>query len=319
MARLRRHDPGFASAQVAIPVDVESPHVFRVAEAHLWGLFQRAQVAVWDANSQLAARYPLSASQLTSLTAQDYRWLVAVVCSGCRCRLHPLNHLPHCGWILLRSGASTRGYSDTPAPLSSARSVEVPAGRSPCGCHQEFGSGSPSDCSLPAPSLGVVERGLPCSRALPTSLSLSARVKAGGRGMRRRSRWSSAYISQVVGDDQVVDAQETMLGSGRFANDQVGHAAMRRYAKVWPEPSGRSRAPTACPAAGAAAAGGWVACRDVSAKLAAWALLFDIAQPQTDADDVHSIAVSAVRTRVVGCRWTLSWRRCACSLIAARH
>ena len=33
---------------------------------------------------------------------------------------------------------------------------------------------------------------------------------------------------------EVVDAQERMPESGRFATDQAGYAAMRRYAKTWP-------------------------------------------------------------------------------------
>ncbi len=34
---------------------------------------------------------------------------------------------------------------------------------------------------------------------------------------------------------EVVDAQETRFGSGRFTTDRAGYAAMRRYAKTWPE------------------------------------------------------------------------------------
>ena len=34
---------------------------------------------------------------------------------------------------------------------------------------------------------------------------------------------------------EVVDRQEKMLGSGRFTTDQAGYAAMRTYAKTWPD------------------------------------------------------------------------------------
>ena len=34
---------------------------------------------------------------------------------------------------------------------------------------------------------------------------------------------------------EVVDRREKMLGSGRFTTDQAGYAAMRRYAKTWPD------------------------------------------------------------------------------------
>jgi hypothetical protein len=34
---------------------------------------------------------------------------------------------------------------------------------------------------------------------------------------------------------EVVDAHERLLGSGRFATDRTGYAAMRKYAKAWPE------------------------------------------------------------------------------------
>ena len=34
---------------------------------------------------------------------------------------------------------------------------------------------------------------------------------------------------------EVVDAQEALLGSGRFTTDQAGFTAMRRYAMTWPD------------------------------------------------------------------------------------
>ncbi len=97
---------------------------------------------------------------------------------------------------------------------------------------------------------------------------------------------------------EVVDAQETMLGSGRFATDQAGYAAMRRYAKIWPE--------RVWAVEGANGVGRPLAQRlleagenvvDVPAKLAARVRLFDTGHNRkTDAHDAHSIAVVAVRT-----------------------
>ena len=34
---------------------------------------------------------------------------------------------------------------------------------------------------------------------------------------------------------EVVDRDEQLLGAGRFATDKAGYAAMRGYAKSWPE------------------------------------------------------------------------------------
>lgn len=34
---------------------------------------------------------------------------------------------------------------------------------------------------------------------------------------------------------EVVDHRERLLGKGRFSTDQAGYAAMRTYAKAWPE------------------------------------------------------------------------------------
>ncbi len=96
---------------------------------------------------------------------------------------------------------------------------------------------------------------------------------------------------------EVVDAQETMLGSGRFATDQAGYAAMRRYAKTWPE--------RVWAVEGANGVGRPLAQRlleggenlvDVPAKLAARARLLDVGHGRkTDAHDAHSVAVAAVR------------------------
>ena len=34
---------------------------------------------------------------------------------------------------------------------------------------------------------------------------------------------------------EVVDSRERLLGSGRFATDKGGYAALRRYVKQWPD------------------------------------------------------------------------------------
>ena len=88
---------------------------------------------------------------------------------------------------------------------------------------------------------------------------------------------------------EVVDAQETMLGSGRFATDQAGYAAMRRYAKAWPE--------RVWAVEGANGVGRPLAQRlleagehvvDVPAKLAARVRLFDTGHNRkTDRHDAH--------------------------------
>jgi transposase len=96
----------------------------------------------------------------------------------------------------------------------------------------------------------------------------------------------------------VVDDHEKLLGSGRFTTDQAGYAAMRTYAKTWPE--------RVWAVEGANGAGRPLAQRlleagehvvDVPAKLAARVRLFDTGHNRkTDALDAHSIAVVAVRT-----------------------
>jgi transposase len=97
---------------------------------------------------------------------------------------------------------------------------------------------------------------------------------------------------------EVVDTHEQLLGTGRFTTDQAGYAAMRRYAKTWPE--------RVWAVEGANGAGRPLAQRlleagehvvDVPAKLAARIRLFDTGHNRkTDALDAHSIAVVAVRT-----------------------
>ncbi len=97
---------------------------------------------------------------------------------------------------------------------------------------------------------------------------------------------------------EVVDSSERLLGSGRFATDNAGYAALRRYVKQWPE--------RVWAVEGANGAGRPLAQRlveageqvvDVPAKLAARVRLFDTGHNRkTDALDAHSIAVVAVRT-----------------------
>ena len=97
---------------------------------------------------------------------------------------------------------------------------------------------------------------------------------------------------------EVVDQHEQLLGSGRFTTDRAGHAAMRNYAKAWPE--------RVWAVEGANGAGRPLAQRlleagehvvDVPAKLAARVRLFDTGHNRkTDALDAHSVAVVAVRT-----------------------
>ena len=55
---------------------------------------------------------------------------------------------------------------------------------------------------------------------------------------------------------EVVDHQERLLGSGRFATDQAGYAAMRTYAKAWPARVGGRGRQRCRPSPGAAAARG---------------------------------------------------------------
>jgi transposase len=96
---------------------------------------------------------------------------------------------------------------------------------------------------------------------------------------------------------EIVDQHERLLGSGRFTTDQAGYAAMRAYAKQWPE--------RVWAVEGANGAGRPLAQRlleagehvvDVPAKLAARVRLFDTGHNRkTDALDAHSVAVVAVR------------------------
>ena len=97
---------------------------------------------------------------------------------------------------------------------------------------------------------------------------------------------------------EVVDHHGQLLGSGRYTTDKAGYAAMRSYAKAWPQ--------QAWAVEGANGAGRPLAQRlleagehvfDVPAKLAARARLFDTGHNRrTDALDAHSIAMVALRT-----------------------
>ena len=97
---------------------------------------------------------------------------------------------------------------------------------------------------------------------------------------------------------EVVDTHERLLGSGKFATDKAGYAAMQRYVKQWPQ---RTWAVEGANGAGRPLAQRLVAAGeqvvDVPAKLAARVRLFDTGHNRkTDALDAHSIAVVAVRT-----------------------
>ena len=97
---------------------------------------------------------------------------------------------------------------------------------------------------------------------------------------------------------EVVDQGGRLLGSGRFATDKAGYAAMRSYVKTWPR---RTWAIEGANGAGRPLAQRLVAAGeevlDVPAKLAARVRLFDTGHNRkTDALDAHSIAMVAVRT-----------------------
>src|SRR3989337_1236479 len=98
---------------------------------------------------------------------------------------------------------------------------------------------------------------------------------------------------------EVVDDHERFLGSGRFTTDQAGYAAMRTYAKTWPD--------RVWAVEGANGAGRPLAQRlveagehvvDVPAKLAARVRMFDTGHNRKSAArEAHPIAVVAVRTK----------------------
>ena len=101
---------------------------------------------------------------------------------------------------------------------------------------------------------------------------------------------------------EVMTADETVVGGGRFGTDRDGYAAMRRYAEQWPD---RVWAIEGC-----AGIGKHIAIRlladgeevvDVPPKLSARARVFATGQGRkTDATDAHSVAL--VGTRMTGLR-----------------
>ena len=101
---------------------------------------------------------------------------------------------------------------------------------------------------------------------------------------------------------EVMTADETIVGGGRFATDRDGYAEMRRYASQWPD---RVWAIEGC-----AGIGKHIAVRlladgeevvDVPPKLSARARVFATGQGRkTDATDAHSVAL--VGTRMTGLR-----------------
>src|SRR3954453_15850446 len=175
-----------------------------------------------------------------------------------------------------------------------------PAGRSLRGCPlAACGWGSLPVCS---PS-GTVKRGGSRGDCPARSSTAHLAVPISTNSQRR----SSAVEQVIIGVDphklsatiEVVDHEETVLGSGRFTTDQAGYAAMRRYAEAWPD--------RVWAVEGANGTGRPLAQRlleageevvDVPAKLAARGRLFEPGHNRkTDALDAHSIAIVAVRTR----------------------
>src|SRR3954471_15041358 len=100
---------------------------------------------------------------------------------------------------------------------------------------------------------------------------------------------------------EVVDDQETVLATGRFATDKAGYAAMRKHVVAWPD---RIRAVEGCNGTGRPLAQRLLAdgehVVDVPAKLSARARLFATGHNRkTDAHDAHAVAVVAVRTKTL--------------------
>jgi transposase len=98
---------------------------------------------------------------------------------------------------------------------------------------------------------------------------------------------------------EVVDQHERVLGSGRFATDKAGYAAMLGYVAQWSSPTWAVE--------GSNGAGRSLAQRlvadgehvvDVPAKLAARVRLLDTGHGRkTDAHDAHAVAAAAVRAK----------------------
>src|SRR3954453_17805041 len=108
-------------------------------------------------------------------------------------------------------------------------------GRSLCGCPPARWCGSLPVCG---PSGTVTRRG---SRGDCPARSSTAHLAV--PIATNRLRRSGAVEQVIIGVDphklsatiEVVDHEETVLGSGRFITDQAGYAAMRRYAEAWPD------------------------------------------------------------------------------------
>ena len=101
---------------------------------------------------------------------------------------------------------------------------------------------------------------------------------------------------------EVMTADETVLGGGRFGTDVAGYAAMLRYARQWPD---RVWAIEGCSGIGRHVAMRLLAdgeeVVDVPPKLSARARVFATGQGRkTDATDAHSVAL--VGTRMAGLR-----------------
>lgn len=101
---------------------------------------------------------------------------------------------------------------------------------------------------------------------------------------------------------EVMDSDETVVGTGRFGTGRDGYAAMRKYARQWPR---RVWAVEGCQGIGRHIANRLLAdgeqVVDVPPKLSARARVFATGQGRkTDATDAHSIAL--VGTRMAGLR-----------------
>jgi transposase len=105
---------------------------------------------------------------------------------------------------------------------------------------------------------------------------------------------------------EVMTADETVVGTGRFGTDEAGFAAMRRYVnEIHPGPELRVWAVEGCNGIGHHIAARLVAAGeqvvDVPPKLSARARVFATGQGRkTDATDAHSVAL--VGTRMAGLR-----------------
>ena len=96
---------------------------------------------------------------------------------------------------------------------------------------------------------------------------------------------------------EVMDAEENVLGGGRFGTDMAGYRSMLDYLKRWPD--------RVCAIEGCSGIGRHVALRlladqqevvDVPPKLSARARVFSTGQGRkTDATDAHSVALVGTR------------------------